>query len=549
MIDIHDLSVRYPEQGRPILDHVSLDVPEGNLALVVGRTGSGKSTLLGTVNGLVPRFTGGHLSGRISVHGRDTAHHQPRDLAELVGYVGQDPLAGFVTDVVEEEIAYGMEQLGVPASVMRKRVAETLDLMGIGELRRRSVRTLSGGQQQRVAIASVLAVQPRVLVLDEPTSALDPVAASDVLSAISTLVLDAGLTVLLAEHRLERVMKQADEVIWLPGDGAAVAGPAAHVLLACDVPPPLAQLARALGWPAVPLSVRQARRWLGADGRTVGVDARQPRTPGGVQVRTRGLSVRYGPIQAVHEVDLELHAGQVTALMGRNGAGKSSLLWALQGGQASTGQLSVCGCDPRRLGPREARRLVTLVPQTPADLLYLPTVAQELAQADVDAQVEPGTAAALLERLQTGVDRLADPHDLSEGQRLALVLAIQLAAHPRVVLLDEPTRGLDYQVKHELAGMLGELADQGLTVLVSTHDVEFVALAADRTIVMADADIIADGPTREVVTSSLAYAPQVARAFAPLPVLTLGDLADLAPGPTPAPAQTSPLVRLGGQSR
>jgi energy-coupling factor transport system ATP-binding protein len=341
-------------------------------------------------------------------------------------------------------------------------------------------------------------------------------------------------------------MKQADQVVWLPGDGSAISGSAAEVLLTCDVRPPLAQLARVLNWPAVPLSVRDARRWLNGDRPGIGVDARQPRPRGEVQVRTRGLSVHYGPIQAVREVDLELYAGQVTALMGRNGAGKSSLLWALQGGQASSGELSVLGSDPRRLGPGEARRLITLVPQTPADLLYLPTVAQELAQADLDAQAAPGTAAALLDRLQAGVDRSADPRDLSEGQRLALVLAIQLAAHPRVVLLDEPTRGLDYQVKHELAGMLGELSDEGLAVLVSTHDVEFVAQAADRTIIMADAEIIADGPTREVVTSSLAYAPQVARVFAPLPVLTLADLAS---PPAPTSLAACPLARLGGEHR
>ena len=237
MIAWQDVTVRYPESDRPTLHGVNLEVPEGDLCLVVGPTGSGKSTLLGTVNGLVPHFTGGTLSGRVTVAGRDTARHRPRELAELVGYVAQDPLRGFVTDTVEDEVAYGMEQLGVDPVAMRKRVEETLDLMGIAELRRRPLVELSGGQQQRVAIASVLAAQPRVLVLDEPTSALDPTAAQDVLGAITTLVHEVGLTVVLAEHRLERVMQAADSMVWLRGDGGAEYGPPAEILARASVTP------------------------------------------------------------------------------------------------------------------------------------------------------------------------------------------------------------------------------------------------------------------------------------------------------------------------
>lgn len=229
-ISFDRVGVRYAGAGRPTLEEVSFELPEGDLCLVIGATGSGKSTLLGAINGLVPHFTGGTLSGRVLVDGRDTAVHRPRDLADVVGHVGQDPLRGFVTDTVEDEIAYGLEQLGIAPPAMRKRVEETLDLMGIAELRRRPLTELSGGQQQRVAIAAVLAAQPRILVLDEPTSALDPTAAQDVLGAIATLVHDVGLTVVLAEHRLERVMHAADSTIWLPGDGSLVHGDPAEVL-------------------------------------------------------------------------------------------------------------------------------------------------------------------------------------------------------------------------------------------------------------------------------------------------------------------------------
>ncbi len=226
MIRFEHVSLTYDGAPGPTLVDVDLVIPEGELCLVAGRTGSGKSTLLGAINGLVPHFTGGRLAGRVTVAGRDTAAHPPRDLASVVGFVGQDPLAGFVTDTVEEELAYCMEQQAVPPDVMRRRVEETLDLLGIAELRGRSLRSLSGGQQQRVAIGSVLTAHPQVLVLDEPTSALDPTAAEEVLAAVTRLVHDLGTTVVVAEHRMERVLQYADRMLLVDG-GRVVAGPPA----------------------------------------------------------------------------------------------------------------------------------------------------------------------------------------------------------------------------------------------------------------------------------------------------------------------------------
>ena len=525
VITFDEVSVTYPGAGRPTLERVSFELPEGDLCLVIGATGSGKSTLLGAINGLVPHFTGGTLRGRVIVDGRDTARHRPRDLADVVGYVGQDPLRGFVTDTVEDEIAYGMEQLGTDPVAMRKRVEETLDLMGIADLRRRPLTELSGGQQQRVAIAAVLAAQPRVLVLDEPTSALDPTAAQDVLAAISTLVHEVGLTVVLAEHRLERVMQAADSAIWLPGDGTATCGKPADVLAQATVTPPLAELARIAGWSRVPLSVREARRRALREDLVPAAPELPVNGTGPVVLSARDVEVRYGDVTAVRNVSLDLRGGTVTTLLGRNGAGKSSLLWALQGALTCAGEIAVCGRDPRTLSAAGARRQVTLVPQTAADLLYLPSVGAECAQADAESDVAPGTTAKLLRTLGVDVPDDRDPRDLSEGQRLALVLAIQLAVRPPVLLLDEPTRGLDYRAKAELRRMIRTLAAQGVAVLISTHDVEFAAGASRRTLLMADGELIADATTADLLTSSPAYAPQMAKVFAPVPVLTPDDVA------------------------
>jgi energy-coupling factor transport system ATP-binding protein len=532
MIVFDRVTVTYDGAPAPVLAGVDLRIEEGELALVVGRTGVGKSTLLGAVNGLVPHFTGGTLAGRVTVDGRDTRTHPPRELADVVGVVGQDPLAGFVTDTVEEELAYGMEQLAVPADVMRKRVEETLDLLGIAELRARALHELSGGQQQRVAIGSVLTAHPSVLVLDEPTSALDPTAAEEVLAAITRLVHDLGVTVVLAEHRLERVVQYADRVVEVHEDGSVTSGPPERMLATTEVAPPVVELGRFAGWSPLPLSVRDARRRAEplrrriADHPVPAPPRSAVRTVGATALAARAIVVRYGGVVAVRRVDLDLPAGEVTALMGRNGSGKSSLLWALQGtGARQSGTVTVAGSDPGSLAPARARRLVGLVPQNPTDLLYLDTVADECAQADRESGVADGPGAReLLDRLAPGIPPDLHPRDLSEGQRLALVLAVQLAAAPAVVLLDEPTRGLDYQGKRSLVAIIDRLAAEGRAVVVATHDVEFAAAAADRVVVMADGDVVADGPAGAVIGASPAFAPQVAKIMAPVDILTMDQV-------------------------
>ncbi|MEV8451647.1 ATP-binding cassette domain-containing protein [Streptomyces sp. NPDC052095] len=542
MITFDHVTVVYDDAPAALRD-VDLTVEEGELCLVVGHTGVGKSTLLGTVNGLVPHFTGGTLYGRVTVDGRDTADHPPRELADVVGVVGQDPADGFVTDTVEEELAYAMEQLATPPTTMRKRVEETLDLLGLADLRHRALHELSGGQQQRVAIGSVLTAHPRVLVLDEPTSALDPSAAEEVLAAVTRLVHDLGVTVLMAEHRLERVVQYADRILHLPGDGLVRIGDPAEILRTSAIAPPIVDLGRAAGWDPLPLSIRDARRRAAPlrtrlAGRTPA--PLRPAAPDRPALLTaRKVTVAYQGVPAVREVDLTLHTGEVTALMGRNGSGKSSLLWALQGtGPRTGGTVGVHedtggagtrsgrgtgATDPHAVPPAHARRLVGLVPQTPADLLYLESVRQELDEADTESATGE-SARALLDLLAPGIDDATHPRDLSEGQKLALVLAIQLTAAPKVLLLDEPTRGLDYRAKGQLVDIVAALAAEGRTVVVSTHDVEFAARAADRVVVMAEGDIVADGPTADVIVASPVFAPQTAKILAPLPYLTVDQV-------------------------
>ncbi|WP_432040240.1 ABC transporter ATP-binding protein [Streptomyces cucumeris] len=531
MIRFEQVSVAYEGAARPALSGVDLTVPEGELCLLVGPSGSGKSTLLGAVSGLVPHFTGGTLRGRVTVAGRDTRTHKPRELADVVGTVGQDPMAHFVTDTVEDELAYGMESLGVPPDTMRRRVEETLDLLGLAELRDRPIASLSGGQRQRVAIGSVLTTHPRVLVLDEPTSALDPAAAEEVLAVLQRLVHDLGTTVLMAEHRLERVVQYADQVILLPSPGTApLVGEPAEIMPVSPVQPPVVALGGLAGWSPVPLSVRDARRKAGplrerlADAAPRAVSRPAPGAP---VAEVSRLVVRHGRVEALRGAGLVVRPGETVALMGRNGAGKSTLLASLVGmHQPASGSVRVGGADgdgvvPHRTRPAELLRHVGLVPQEPRDLLYADTVAAECAAADRDADAAPGTCRALVARLLPDVADTTHPRDLSEGQRLALALSVVLTARPPLLLLDEPTRGLDYAAKARLVEVVRELTADGHATVLATHDVELAAELAHRVVILAEGEVVADGPMAEVVVSSPAFAPQVAKVLAPLPWLTV----------------------------
>ncbi|GLW50734.1 putative ABC transporter ATP-binding protein [Streptomyces sp. NBRC 14336] len=557
MIRFENVSVTYDGRPEPTVRGIDFEVPEGELVLLVGPSGVGKSTVLGAVSGLVPHFTGGTLSGRVTVAGRDTRTHKPRELADVVGTVGQDPLAHFVTDTVEDELAYGMESLGLSPAVMRRRVEETLDLLGLADLRDRPIATLSGGQQQRVAIGSVLTPHPQVLVLDEPTSALDPAAAEEVLAVLQRLVHDLGTTVLMAEHRLERVIQYADQVAVLPSPGAPLTLTApAEAMAVSPVTPPVVDLGKLAGWSPLPLTVRDARRRAGdlrdrlealspetqRHPRTSPAEPRHPTTPPRRRWFTRtprpakapqapstaevkGLSITRDRIRALHEVSLTVSPGETVALMGRNGAGKSTLLNSLVGLITPTrGTVEVHGRTPHRTPPPELIRHVGLVPQEPLDLLYADTVAAECAAADADAKAAPGTCRALVTELLPGVADDTHPRDLSEGQRLTLALAVVLTARPPLLLLDEPTRGLDYAAKARLVTVLRALAAEGHTIVLATHDVELAAELADRVVLLAEGEIIADGPTAEVVVSSPSFAPQITKVLAPQQWLTVAQV-------------------------
>jgi energy-coupling factor transport system ATP-binding protein len=492
LITLEDVGYRYPEAERPALTAVSAAVDPGQVILLRGASGSGKSTLLRCLNGLVPHSTGGQFSGRVTVCGLDTRTHAPRELGALIGFVFQHPDAQFVLDDVEAELAFGMENLGLTRSLMRKRVEEVIDQVGINPLRRRRIETLSGGERQRVAIAAALATHPQALVLDEPTSQLDPQAAEDVLQVVLRLVAELGMTTVIAEHRVERIAPFVDR-IWTLDAGVLKDQPPRTALAEGGARPPVVDLALRAGWTPIPLGLREARVHAQR------LPARPPPRPsptrgegdfrngsGPVICRVEGLEHRYDGMPAVRGLSLSLRRGQITALMGRNGSGKTTLLKLIAGLLRPQG------------GTVQTDGRAAYVPQDADSLLFAPTVRDELR----------GQSAEVVAPFRSWMHRY--PRDLSSGERQQLAIAI-VAAQADLLLLDEPTRGLDPWVKQALSAFLRLRAGAGAAILIATHDVEWAARTADRVLLMAEGEIYADGPPRGVLSDSLVFATQISK--------------------------------------
>jgi energy-coupling factor transporter ATP-binding protein EcfA2 len=492
LITLDAVSYRYPEADKPALSDVTTTVEPGEVILLRGASGSGKSTLLRCLNGLVPHNTGGQFRGRVVVCGLDTRAHPPRQLGIHIGFVFQHPEAQFVLEDVEAELAFGLENLGLSRPLMRKRVEEVIDQVGINPLRRRRIDTLSGGERQRVAIAAALAMHPDALVLDEPTSQLDPQAAEDVLQVVLRLVAELGMTTVIAEHRVERIAPFVDRIWTL--DGGVLRDQAPRVALAeGGARPPVVDLALRAGWTPIPLGLRDARVHVQS------LPANPPPRPsatlgegdfgngsGPIICRVEGLLHRYDTVPAVQGVSLTLCRGQVVALMGRNGSGKTTLLRL------------VAGLMRPQRGTVTHAGIAAYVPQDADSLLFAPTVDEELR----------GQSAEVVAPFAAWLHRY--PRDLSSGERQQLAISL-MGARADLLLLDEPTRGLDPQVKRALSAYLRTRAGAGAGILVATHDVEWAARTADRVLLMADGEIYADGPPGSVLSDSLVFATQISK--------------------------------------
>ncbi|WP_287189961.1 ABC transporter ATP-binding protein [Syntrophothermus sp.] len=531
LVKIENLTYYYPGTEKPALDRINLSIPEGQFVLVIGGSGSGKSSLLRVIAGLIPGFYGGKYGGRVYLDGTELRELDKRSLVQKVGIVFQDPEAQMVMTGVEQEIAFGLENLGLPPKLMRRRVMEVTEALSLTGSLSRFIPELSGGEKQKVALASVLAMQPEVLLLDEPTSQLDPVAGEEILTMVRRLNEENGITVVLIEQRLERCFHLADRVLVMD-EGRIVYDHHAPEAMAewavrggTPFVPPLPKLFASVGSRSIPVTVKEGRRLLRnwtsdrgfpastcAEGRlrVVKAESKQP------ALEVQKLWFTYpGGSEVLRSVDLAIQPGKFVVVMGGNGAGKTTLLKNINGLlRPSRGRVIIVGRDTRMLPVEELAKTVGYLSQNPNDYLFMPTVRQEIEFTQKNLGVEnDATGKQILNRL--GLETIADRNsrDLSTGERQRVALASVLAARPELLLLDEPTRGLDYRLKEELGGILLELKAGGATVVVVTHDVEFAAEYADEIVLMAGGEVMEQGSKYDVLTGSTFYSPQLNKLF------------------------------------
>ncbi len=501
------MSFAYPG-GAAVLSDVELCLSPGEFVLLVGPSGSGKSTLLRCLNGLVPHFHGGTLEGQVWVAGQSVCQQAPATLFEHVGLVPQNPAGALFSATVEEEIAFGLESLGLPAASIESRVRAAAALVGLADRLHQPPQALSGGEQQRLLIAAALSVCPAVLTLDEPFAQLDP-AMSEELAAILRRLASEGVTIIVAEHRLGPVLALVDRLIVLDGGRVVADGPPQRLmsedLVRHGVNVPLAvRCGLAAGLREVPLDLEALVRRLSQDAaarqRLLSrlPPAGQPRStsppsPPAVDFRTVMASIDGQAVLA--DLELAIASGERLALLGRNGAGKTTLLKLVNGlRRPSRGEVRVLGLPVGRRPVSSLARQVGYVFQNPNDQFFGASVRDELSFGPKALGTnDPVWLDQLIERFELGPLLDRSPFRLSEGQKKRVSFAAALACRPRVLLLDEPSTGQDERFRRELALLVSDCAAEGRTVLVATHDVELADELAQRWLVLDRGHLAADG--------------------------------------------------------
>lgn len=551
MFQVNDLTYQYPEACAPALQGINATIKQGEFVLLLGKSGSGKSTFLRSLNGLVPRFYGGKISGEIAVQEKPIQQLTQRDIVTTVGFVNQDPERQLVLETVERELVFGMENQGISAAQMKGRLAEVSHLFGLRHLLSRRTSTLSGGEKQLIALAGVLTTFPQALLLDEPTSQLDPVHAEEVLHSIRRLNEEWGLSIVLSEHRVERCFHLADRIILFEAGRVVFQGTPQSFIESCQKDgrgwaqflPPITRHFLEHNEPNPPLTVKEARnrtqvqltKQIKAEEAQVPSDKSNHQNwwgklttrfsrggasaPGAVApsplLGLKKAKIEYDPHKPiVSDLDYHIFVGDKIALLGENGAGKSTVAKALAHVvPLKEGMLQWEGEEKPEAFWQESWKKIGYLSQNPNDYLLHDTVEEEMqfAVRHTSPQATEMSKAERVDKLleMVGLTRYRQrhPYDLSGGERQLLALSMIVAQTPDILLLDEPTRGLDLTEKERLIRILSDLPIQA--VLLITHDVEFAKLFANRISILYQGEVVADGRPCDIFSNSFSYMPQV----------------------------------------
>ncbi len=516
MIKINALSFRYPQSTRNAFDNISLEIPPGTLTLVTGASGSGKSTLLRCINGLVPHFSGGVISGQIRVFDLNPLLVGVEGMAKIVGFVFQEPETQFIFDTVEDELVFTLENMGISRVEMNQRIDEVLQHLNMLDLRHKEINQISGGEQQKVAIACALVSQPSVLILDEPTSQLDPLTADEVLKFIADLKSRLNLTILISEHRLERLLPYADLLINLTPEGKLNIGEPQHILATMEQVPPIIEIAQNLVMSALPLAPEALPHFF-LDKLPIvkKIDQKATIVEQKSLLSIQQLSTSFGNQLILKDINLDIRENEILVLMGPNGAGKTTLLRAILKMIPSSGVIMLDGVSLDNLSFPEIIGTIAYLPQNPNDLLFAESIIDELkiTLKNHGQDIEETNLLEFLDHFGLRKQAHLYPRDLSVGERQRTALAAITVNNPNIIFLDEPTRGIDYHGKRALFNLFNQWRNQGKAILLVTHDVEFSAQLADRVAIIEEGALIFIGSPDIAFTAFPVYQTQTSRIF------------------------------------
>ena len=529
MIEFDNLSFWYKDNDSPSLSDINISIDEGEFVLVTGPSGCGKSTFIRSINGLIPHFYGGKIKGDVTVSGKKVSETPTNILSEKVGMVFQDPENQLITNEVEREIAFALENLCFSPDLIAKRIEEAIEAVGISRIRHENPSNLSGGQKQTVAIASALAVHPEILLLDDPPSELDPAAAESILNIIEKINDELGITVILIEHRLERVVHHVDRMLILQDSK----------IIFDDNPrkinynerknwriglPPVTELslrfADKLNNHELPLTVKEARTTLKELLSSMNniIDLPEEKSLGREILSMKNVYFSYdGANDILKNINLSLREGDQLSIMGKNASGKTTLIKLINGIlKQRKGSISLYGKKIEDYSSSEIIKRVGIVFQDPNLHLFNETVEEEigfvLKNLGQDADTIETKVTQIMDEFGISQYKYSYPLDLSGGEKQRVAIASVLVGDPDILILDEPTRGLDYPIKMKL---INYLRKRNKTVIMVTHDVETAAQFSNRVILLSEGKVVTDGYRREVLSKALLFSPQINRLIQP----------------------------------
>jgi energy-coupling factor transport system ATP-binding protein len=515
-IDIKDLSFKYPEEDKEALSNISISIKKGEFLLVAGKSGSGKSTFGKTISGVIPSFYGGAIRGKVLVKDMRLSDIPQYERASEITMVFQDPERQLMMNKVHREIAFGLENIGVDPEEINRRVWESLQFINAVDLAYKDIDSLSGGQKQKLAIASAIAYLPSCIVFDEPTSQLDPSVADEVAQLIKKINEELGITVILIEQRLDRWFEMTDRVLILDSGKQAFCGSKEEFYNLGkfeDFLPAYLKIAKQIKMEALPMSFKEMKMNL-ADLKYTSENNYFEEAINSEIITASKLTVRYDNLMVLKGINFNIYKGDFIGIIGANGAGKSTLLKTISGLKDYCGNLKLRGSEISKIRLRELSKVMGYVSQNPSDYISKETVYEEVEFTLKNHGIADKNAIEdVLKKLNIYELRNKNPRDLSGGEKQRVAIASVMVTKPAVLLLDEPTRGLDAEMKNTLKETLLALKAEGVTLIMVTHDIDFAAEVCGKFMLMIKGELISFGSHKKVFENGIYYTTTVHKIF------------------------------------